>query len=112
MPNACIKCFTSFWYARRVRADLRLANQISSSGIPASWSTLIRATAPRLDGTIAFMVLFVPSFFAVLVSDLTRDNPVYHVLAYHGFAGTKSGVMHTGILEFNGALIRVWTSGS
>jgi hypothetical protein len=75
-----MKCVTSLRYARRVRALFRLANQISSSGIPASWSTLMRCIDPRLDGTRAFVVLIVLSFLAILALDLIRDNPVYHVL--------------------------------
>src|SRR5262249_8211786 len=97
MPNVRMKCATSLRYARRVRGLLRLASQISSSGIAASWSTLIRWTPPRLDGTIAFMVLFFSFFITILVLYIIRDNSVYQVLAYHDFPAVKSGGMHIGV---------------
>src|SRR5689334_19738215 len=97
MFNVRMKCATSLRYARRVRALLRLASQISSSGIAASWSTLMRVTAPRLDGTTAFVVLFILCFLAILVRDLIRDNPVYHTLMVPCLEHASSGVMHTSI---------------
>src|SRR6266508_5432548 len=95
MPMVRMKCATSLRYARRVRALLRLASQISSSGMPASWSTLMRPTAPRLDGTMAFMFRSVLFFLAILVGDLIRDNPVYHVLILARLRHAATGVMHT-----------------
>src|SRR5712691_571275 len=55
----------------------------------------MRPTAPRLDGTMAFMVWFCFFFLAILIGDLIRDNPVYHVLILPCLTPVSRRVMHT-----------------
>jgi hypothetical protein len=94
MLKVRMKCATSFWYARRVRALLRLANHTCSSGIAASWSTLRRSIDLRLDGTRAFVVLFVLFLYAIFVGVLAYDNPVYHALILPRFRRVSTPVIH------------------
>jgi hypothetical protein len=56
----------------------------------------MRSTAPRLDGTTAFMVWFCFFFFAIFVGYLIRDNPVYHVFILARLrSAVSTGVIHT-----------------